>query len=324
MQYRIRNGDTLLATIGDGNLYSGSADFSGNWFHAHDNWNREPSRIDPLGHYVWTYSNQAWNGLGQTVYVDKGTYTFSCYVWFAPSKSEDYLTFYAGDAQYNGTAKIDSSIGTLSGNPHKWTHVVKTFQVTTAGNLAIRPELDQGSGQVWVGSYCLQKGATDGTWAPNPSDYGISDRKHALRMNTLYPQSNGTDQLMPRLTPNTSYTFTVAPFNGLREGPQKSITVHTRGLHVTVPTQLPMNATYNLSYEEYALGLVPIGTEPTGMFGGGNRQTVPAKVISSSGSTSVLEITNSFNLMNDDLTMKQLPDGSFAAYQGYKALFFKK
>ena len=323
MQYRIRNGDTLLATIGDGNLYSGSADFSGNWFHAHDNWNREPSWIDPLGHYVWTYSNQAWNGLGQTVYVDKGTYTFSCYVWFAPSKSEDYLTFYAGDAQYNGTAKIDSSIGTLSGNPHKWTHVVKTFQVTTAGNLAIRPELDQGSGQVWVGSYCLQKGATDGTWAPNPSDYGISDRKHALRMNTLYPQSNGTDQLMPRLTPNTSYTFTVAPFNGLREGPQKSITVHTRGLHVTVPTQLPMNATYNLTYEEYALGLVPIGTEPAGMFGGGNRQTVPAKVISSSGSTSVLEITNSFNLMNDDLTMKQLVDGSFAVFQDYKALYLK-
>lgn len=48
MQYRIRNGDTLLATIGDGNLYSGSADFSGNWFHAHDNWNR-----DPIGLILW-------------------------------------------------------------------------------------------------------------------------------------------------------------------------------------------------------------------------------------------------------------------------------
>lgn len=125
------------------------------------------------------------------------------------------------------------------------------------------------------------------------------------------------------LLPNTLHTFSVAAFNGLRESPKATITVRTRGLHITVPTQLPTGATYNLTYEEYALGLAPLGTEPAGMFGGGNRQTVPAKVISS-GSASVLEITNSFNLMSDNMTMKQLPDRSFAAYQGYKALFLKK
>lgn len=125
------------------------------------------------------------------------------------------------------------------------------------------------------------------------------------------------------LLPNTSHIFSVAAFNGLRESPKATVTVRTRGLHVIVPTQLSTGATYNLTYEEYALGLVPLGTEPAGMFGGGNRQTVPAKVISS-GSASVLEITNSFNLMNDSMTMKQLPDGSFAAYEGYKALFFNK
>ena len=125
------------------------------------------------------------------------------------------------------------------------------------------------------------------------------------------------------LLPNTLHTFSVVAFNGLRESPKATVTVRTRGLHVIVPTQLSTGATYNLTYEEYALGLVPLGTEPAGMFGGGNRQTVPAKVISS-GSASVLEITNSFNLMNDGLAMKQLPDRSFAAYQGYKALFFSK
>ena len=124
------------------------------------------------------------------------------------------------------------------------------------------------------------------------------------------------------LQPNTLHTFSVAAFNGLRESQKASVTVRTHGLHVSVPTQLPMNATYSLIYEEYALGLVPIGTEPKGLFGGGNKQTVPAKVVSS-GSGSMLEITNSFNLMSDNMTMKQLPDGSFAAYQGYKALFFK-
>ena len=66
-----------------------------------------------------------------------------------------------------------------------------------------------------------------------------------------------------------------------------------------------------------------VGTEPKGMFGGGNKQTVHAKVVSS-GPTSVLEITSSFNLMNDNMTMKQLEDGSFAVYQDYKALFLNK
>lgn len=126
------------------------------------------------------------------------------------------------------------------------------------------------------------------------------------------------------LLPNTLHTFSVAAFNRLRESPKATVTVRTRGLHVIVPTQLSTGATYNLTYEEYALGLVPLGTEPAGMFGGGNRQTVPAKVISSSDGSSVLEITSSFNLMNDGLAMKQLPDRSFAAYQGYKALFFSK
>lgn len=125
------------------------------------------------------------------------------------------------------------------------------------------------------------------------------------------------------LTPNTSYAFSVVAFNGLRESSKETATVKTRGLQINVPTQLSTGATYNLTYEEYALGLVPIGNEPSGMFGGGNKQTVHAKVVSS-GPTSVLEITSSFNLMNDNMTMKQLEDGSFAVYQDYKALFLNK
>lgn len=59
------------------------------------------------------------------------------------------------------------------------------------------------------------------------------------------------------------------------------------------------------------------------MFGGGNRQILPAKVISSANGMSTIEITNSFNLMSDGLTMKQLPDKSFAVFDGYKALYLK-
>ena len=124
------------------------------------------------------------------------------------------------------------------------------------------------------------------------------------------------------LTPNTSYAFSVAAFNGLRESSKETVTVKTRGLQINVPTQLNTGATYNPTYEEYALGLVPIGNEPSGMFGGGNKQNVPARVINS-GSTSTLEITNSFNQMPDGLTMKQIADGSYAVYSGYKALYYR-
>ena len=125
------------------------------------------------------------------------------------------------------------------------------------------------------------------------------------------------------LTPNTAYSLSVASFNGFRESPRTSLTVKTRGIQVKVPVSLTTGATVSLVYLEYVLGLVSIGTEPKGMFGGGNRQILPAKVVSSANGMSTVEITNSFNLMSDGLTMKQLPDGSYAAYDGYKALFLK-
>lgn len=126
------------------------------------------------------------------------------------------------------------------------------------------------------------------------------------------------------LTPNTTFYLSVAAFNGLREGPKATITVKTRGIRINVPTLLPAGATYTLTYSEYTLGLVPIGTEPAGMFGGGHRQSVPAKVISSGAIISVLEVTNSFNLMADGQMMKQLDDGSYAVYDGYRALFLEE
>ncbi|MBU9696005.1 fibronectin type III domain-containing protein [Limosilactobacillus portuensis] len=125
------------------------------------------------------------------------------------------------------------------------------------------------------------------------------------------------------LTPNTAYNLSVASFNGFRESPRANLTVKTRGIQVKVPVSLTTGATVSLVYLEYALGLVPIGTEPKGMFGGGNRQIIPAKVVSSTNGISTVEITNSFNLMSDGLTMKQLPDKSFGVFEGYKALYYK-
>lgn len=125
------------------------------------------------------------------------------------------------------------------------------------------------------------------------------------------------------LTPNTAYNLSVASFNGLRESQRASLTIKTRGIQVKVPLTIAVGTAVTLAYEEYPLGLVPIGTEPEGMFGGGNKQSLPAKCVSTENGISVLEITNSFNLMSDNLTMKQLVDGSYAVFQDYKALYLK-
>ena len=125
------------------------------------------------------------------------------------------------------------------------------------------------------------------------------------------------------LTPNVTLYLSVASFNGFRESPRTSLTVKTRGIQVKVPVSLTTGATVSLVYLEYALGLVPIGTEPKGMFGGGNRQIIPAKVVSSTNGISTVEITKNFTLMSDGLRMKQLPDKSFGVFEGYKALYYK-
>lgn len=125
------------------------------------------------------------------------------------------------------------------------------------------------------------------------------------------------------LTPNVTLHLSVASFNGFRESPRTSLTVKTRGIQVKVPVSLTTGATVSLVYLEYALGLVPIGTEPKGMFGGGNRQTLPAKVVSSVNGMSTIEITNSFNLMKDNLTMRKIADGSYAVFDDYKALYLR-
>lgn len=125
------------------------------------------------------------------------------------------------------------------------------------------------------------------------------------------------------LSPNTAYTLSVAAYNGLRESSAKSISVLTRGVRIRVPTTLTVGSTANAAYLEYPLGIVPIGTEPSGFFGGGNRKTLPVKVVSVSNGISTLEITNEFSNFPDNQIMQKLDDGSFGVFNGVKAIYFK-
>lgn len=124
------------------------------------------------------------------------------------------------------------------------------------------------------------------------------------------------------LTPKTRYEFTVQAYNGNRTGNASTKIVYTRGIRIRVPTAFTVNQYKTLTYLEYPLGSVPIGTEPSGFFGGGNRKTLTAQVVEVSNGVSTLEITTAFNDFPDNQTMKQLTDGSFGAFSGTKAIYF--
>lgn len=124
------------------------------------------------------------------------------------------------------------------------------------------------------------------------------------------------------LVPSTRYDFAVAAFNGIREGPRLTVAVTTANTRFTIPKALTVGATINLRYQEYSLGLVPIGKEPAGMFGGGNKRQLTAKVISSSGGRSVVQLVSPDNSFADGTQLTQLQDGSFGAFNGIKAIYF--
>ena len=115
-------------------------------------------------------------------------------------------------------------------------------------------------------------------------------------MNRIY---NGTQLLgdvnnkstgINGLLPATSYQLGVTNYNGNRESSKATINVKTRGIRLIIPTSLTVNSTITLNYQEYSLGLVPIGTEPAGMFGGGNKRNIQAKVISVDDGKSTVEL----------------------------------
>lgn len=158
------------------NLLKGTADFSGSdWFNVSDNgWSEQKDwrPTDSDNSKVWHKSGGAWNGLGQTIYLEKGDYTFSMWLWPNLSAGQS-LTIYAGDSQYHGTAKINSRGFNYSASQaqYTWIKAKYYFTVTTAGNVAIRPELNQDGGEMYVSEYKLEKGyVEDPVWTPAPSD----------------------------------------------------------------------------------------------------------------------------------------------------------
>jgi hypothetical protein len=95
-----------------------------------------------------------------------------------------------------------------------------------------------------------------------------------------------------------------------RNGTKETISVTTRGIRFNIPKTLTVGSTVTLRYEEYPLGIVPIGNEPSGYFGGGNKQNLSAKVISTANGSSVVEVGG--NVI--DVGGKNLSSGTYQEY----------
>lgn len=163
------------------NLLKGTADFSGPWFNkngkgwsCNGEWQPPTSenKSERNNNVVYQDSGHAWDGLGQTVELNTGEYTFSMWMWPTLSGNES-MNIYVGDSQYGGTAKVNYSGYSYSASQpqNRWILVKTYLTVTQGGKLSIRPELNQASGTIHVASYMLQHGHVENpVWAPAPDD----------------------------------------------------------------------------------------------------------------------------------------------------------
>lgn len=146
----------------------------GQWYD--DNW------IDNLGHKAYGRSNAAWSGLGQTVYVTQGVYTWSAQIYLNGLDGNDFAQPYYGDSQYNGTVQTQDIRKTQlrEGDQNRWINYSATFYVKNAGNLCVRPELNRDHGTIHVGSQKLEHGMVATSWTPSPYD----DKNATITLNS--------------------------------------------------------------------------------------------------------------------------------------------
>lgn len=151
------------------------------WNHISDNVWYDDGWVDSKGHKAYGH-NTAWQGLGQTVYVTPGVYTWSAQIYLHGLDSNDSVYPYMGDGQYNGTAQVQDIRKPMLGvnDQNRWIDYSATFYVKNAGNLCVRPELNRDHGTIHVGSQKLEHGMVATPWSPSPLD----DKNATITLNS--------------------------------------------------------------------------------------------------------------------------------------------
>ena len=141
------------------------------WNHISNNVWYDDGWVDSSGHKAYGH-HTARQGLGQTVYVTQGVYTWSAKIYLHGLDSNDFVYPYMGDGQYNGTAQVQDIRKPMLGvnDQNRWIDYSTTFYVKNAGNLCVRPELNRDHGNIHVGSQKLEHGMVATPWSPSPLD----------------------------------------------------------------------------------------------------------------------------------------------------------
>lgn len=155
------------------------------WNHISNNVWYDDNWVDSNGHKAYGH-HTAWQGLGQTVYVTPGVYTWSAQIYLNGLDSNDSVYPYMGDSQYNGTVQVQYIRRPMLGvnDQNKWINYSATFYVKNAGNLCVRPELNRDHGNIHVGSQKLEHGMVATPWSPSPYD---SDPKNVISAINITP-----------------------------------------------------------------------------------------------------------------------------------------
>ncbi|MCR1877924.1 phage specificity protein [Limosilactobacillus reuteri] len=155
------------------------------WNHISNNVWYDDGWVDSSGHKAYGH-HTAWQGLGQTVYVTQGVYTWSAKIYLNGLDSNDFVYPYMGDGQYNGTAQVQDIRKPMLGvnDQNRWIDYSTTFYVKNAGNLCVRPELNRDHGNIHVGSQKLEHGMIATPWSPSPYD---SDPKNIVSAINITP-----------------------------------------------------------------------------------------------------------------------------------------
>ena len=123
---------------------------------------------------VINQTNMQWNGLGPYMYVQKGTYTFSCY---AKTSGQDVKTIYIPlnpgvDDKDKHSATINTQLGTIP-SVSDWSRFNYTFVVNEAGYIHPRIESSENNSVLLSAGFKLEKGNIATPWCPSLNDLAL-------------------------------------------------------------------------------------------------------------------------------------------------------
>ena len=158
--------------IGGRNLYKGTKDFSGDDWSTYG-WNKELETYKGLTIFSRQYD---WLGVSQSLTLELGLYTYSCYVKIT---SIDKKILLIGTENEVGDAKgniVNSNLSEFNSKPlNTWFRIKFTVEITQPGKNRIRIEgYNDNSSKLYICGLKLEKGNKATDWTPAPEDQ-VSD-----------------------------------------------------------------------------------------------------------------------------------------------------